>query len=52
MYHKDMKRYQVTLISSFQVTLRRYCQDINLIFEKDTVHNNFYWSWQKNGRRV
>ena len=23
-----------------QITAKRYCRDINLVFEKDTVHNN------------
>ena len=24
-----------------QITSKRYCQDINLVFEKDTAHNKF-----------
>ena len=27
-----------------QITSKRYCQDVNLVFEKDTAHNKCFFS--------
>ena len=36
--------YEKVSFLKTQITLKRYCQDINLVFKKDTAHNNVCWS--------
>ena len=38
------KIYEKCIFPKSQITSKRYCQDINVIFEKDTAHNNVCWS--------
>ena len=40
----QIKKYMESVyFFKYQITLKRYCQDINLVFEEDTVHNYVYW---------
>ena len=36
--------YEKVSFLKTQITLKRYCQDINLVFKKGTTHNNVCWS--------
>ena len=38
------KIYEKCTFPKSQITSKRYCQDINLVFKKDTTHYNVCWS--------
>ena len=41
MYEKYMKS---VFFPKSEITSKRYCQDVNFVFRKDTVRNNAYCS--------